>query len=358
MIFRQLFESQSCTYTYLLADEKSGAAILIDPVFETARRDQALLNELRLTLTHTLDTHAHADHITAAWLLRRRTGCLIGVSAHAGAEGADLLLREHDTIQLGAHKITVRETPGHTDGCVTYVLDDGKMAFTGDALLIRGAGRTDFQQGDAGRLYRSVHQKIFTLSGHCMVYPAHDYAGRTMTTVYEEQHFNPRLGGELSESDFIGYMDNLGLPHPKQIDVAVPANLRCGAPENEGDLPEEPDWAPLTYTYSGIWEVDPVWLEEHRSAVTILDVRTPQEFEGALGHIPEAELLPLDQLAHRIDGISPDRPVVTVCRAGGRSAQATVILGRAGRNRVANLAGGMIRWRAMGYPTVGATSHD
>lgn len=358
MIFRQLFEPVSCTYTYLLADEKSGAAILIDPVFETARRDQALLKELGLTLTHTLDTHAHADHVTAAWLLRKRTGSRIAVSAHAGTEGADVLLRENDTIGFGDHRITVRETPGHTEGCITYLLDEGTMAFTGDALLIRGAGRTDFQQGDAGKLYRSIHEKVFTLPDQCLLYPAHDYLGRTVTTVSEEKRFNPRLGGELSESDFVGYMNNLGLAHPKQIDVAVPANLRCGAPENEGDLPKDPDWAPLTYTYSGIWEVEPVWLEEHRSEVTVIDVRTPEEFDGPLGHLPEAELLPLDQLADRISSINQDRPIVTVCRAGGRSAQATVILGRAGIDLAANLSGGMIRWRGLGYPTIGSTTHD
>ena len=358
MIFRQLFESQSSTYTYLIADAASGEAILIDTVFETARRDEALLKELGLTLTHTLDTHCHADHVTAAWLLRKRTGSRIAISAHAGTEGADLLLKEGDTIPIGNHRLTVRETPGHTDGCVTYVMDDGAMAFTGDALLIRGAGRTDFQQGDAGQLYRSVHGKVFTLPGQCLIYPAHDYMGRTVTTVDEEKRFNPRLGGELSESDFVGYMDNLGLAHPKQIDVAVPANLRCGAPENEEDLPADPDWAPLTYTYAGIWEVEPSWLEENRGKVLVLDVRTPEEFSGALGHLPEAELIPLDQLAGRAGSLSQERPIVTVCRAGGRSAQAIVLLARAGIDRAANLTGGMIRWRGLGFPTEGSSSQD
>ena len=351
MIFRQLFEANSSTYTYLLGDEDSGEAVLIDPVFETARRDQALLSELGLTLKVTLETHAHADHVTAAWLLSRRMGSRIGISAHAGVEGADELLREGDEVAIGGHRLTVRETPGHTDGCLTYVLDEGSMAFTGDALLIRGAGRTDFQAGDPRKLYRSIHEKIFQLPPDCLLYPAHDYSGRTVSTVKEERQFNPRLGGELSEDDFVGYMNNLGLPHPKQIDVAVPANLRCGAPEVEGDVPADPDWAPLTYTYAGIWEVDPAWLEEHRLEVLVLDVRKPQEFDGPLGHIAEAQLLPLDQLADQAGGISRERPIVTVCRAGGRSAQATIILQKAGIERVANLTGGMIRWRGLGYPT-------
>ena len=351
MIFRQLFEANSSTYTYLLGEEESGEAVLIDPVFETARRDQALIGELGLTLKSTLETHCHADHVTGAWLLSKRLGSRIGVSANAGVQGADDLLKEGDEILIGRHRLRVCETPGHTGGCVTYVLDDGVMAFTGDALLIRGAGRTDFQQGDAGELYRSIHMKIFRLPGNCLLYPAHDYSGRTVTTVKEERAFNPRLGGDLSESDFVGYMNNLGLPHPKQLDVALPANLRCGAPENEGDIPADPDWAPLTYTYAGIWEVDPAWLEEHRPAVTILDVRTTEEFDGPLGHIPEATLLPLDRLADETGSVSQERPIVTVCRAGGRSAQATVILQKAGIGRTANLSGGMIRWRGLGYPT-------
>ena len=351
MIFRQLFEANSSTYSYLLADEASGEAVLIDSVFETARRDQALLNELGLTLKYTLETHVHADHVTAAWLLSKRVGSRIAVSAHAGVEGADELLREGDEITIGPHRLAVRETPGHTNGCLTYLLDEGRMAFTGDALLIRGAGRTDFQMGDSGKLYRSIHEKIFSLPPDCLLYPAHDYSGRTVTTVKEERQFNPRLGGELSESDFAGYMDNLGLPHPKQIDVAVPANLRCGAPEKESDVPAEPVWAPLTYTYGGIWEVEPAWLEENGPEVMVPDVRNPDEFDGSLGHIRKARLLPLDQLAEQAASISQERPIVTVCRAGGRSAQATVILQKAGFDRVANLSGGMIRWRGLGYPT-------
>ena len=356
MIFRQLFESLSSTYTYLLGDEGSGEALLIDPVFETVRRDQALLKELDLSLLYTLDTHAHADHVTAAWLLRKRLGCRAAVSAQAGVQGADLLVQEGDQLKFGSHWLTVRETPGHTSGCVTYVLDDDRMAFTGDALLIRGAGRTDFQQGDPRMLYQSIYQKIFTLPDECLLYPAHDYSGRTVTTVKEERAYNPRLGGALSEDDFAGYMNNLGLPHPKQIDIAVPANLRCGAPEKESDVPADPDWAPLTYTYAGIWEVEPAWLEEHRGQVTIIDVREPEEFDGPLGHIPEAGLLPIDQLADKVDSIERGLPIVTVCRAGGRSAQATVILNRAGIVRTANLTGGMIRWRGLGYPTEGGAT--
>ncbi len=352
LIFRQLFDQESSTYTYLLGDADSGDAVIIDPVFEQVRRDAALLGELGLKLRVVLDTHCHADHVTGAWLLRQRTGAEIAVSANGGVEGADRYLKQGDRVSFGARYLEVRETPGHTNGCLTYVLDDASRAFTGDALLIRGCGRTDFQQGSAAGLYRSIQEQIFTLPDTTSLYPAHDYNGLTVTSVGEEKRFNPRFGGDIGERDFIGYMDNLGLAHPRKIDVAVPANLHCGRPD--GEVPDDaPDWAPLSYTFAGIWEMDPQWLEEHPQAVTVLDVRESDEFDGPLGHIDGAILIPLGTLAARVDEVPRERPVVTVCRAGGRSAQATVILRRAGLTRVANLAGGMLRWRAQALPVVG-----
>lgn len=353
MLFRQLFDPQSGTYSYLLADRGRGEAVLIDPVYEQVRRDAALLGELGLRLVATLDTHVHADHVTGAWALRERTGCRIGVSAASGAEGADLRLADGDRVAFGSRYLAVRATPGHTAGCLTFVLDAENRAFTGDCLLIRGCGRTDFQGGDAATLYRSVHTQIFTLPADCLLYPGHDYRGLTVTSVAEEKQFNPRLGGQLSQSDFAGFMANLGLAHPKQIDVAVPANLRCGRPP-EGQAPgDEPDWAPLTFTFAGIWEIAPQWLEENLGTVQVLDVREPDEFEGPLGHIPGAVPIPLGSLAGRIGELDAARPVVAVCRAGGRSAQATTILRKAGFTRTANLAGGMLRWRAQRGPVEG-----
>jgi sulfur dioxygenase len=235
------------------------------------------------------------------------------------------------------------------------VLDDASMAFTGDALLIRGCGRTDFQQGDAGRLYRSIHSQVFSLPDTTRLYPAHDYNGLTVTSVGEEKRYNPRCGGQLSESDFAGYMRNLGLAHPKKIDIAVPANLKSGRPQAGSEVPVDPDWAPLTYTFAGLWEIDPTWLEEHLESVQVLDVREPDEFEGPLGHLPGALLIPLGTLAARTGELAADKPVVTVCRAGGRSAQAAILLRRAGFDRVANLGGGMLRWRAAGHAVAGGT---
>ncbi|CAL8248272.1 unnamed protein product [Lota lota] len=226
LVFRQLYESSSSTYTYLLADSESAEAVIIDPVLETVERDLMLVNQLGLTLKIAVNTHCHADHVTGSGQLKRRvTGLQSAISRFSGAS-ADLLLAEGDNIPFGRHVLTVRETPGHTDGCVTLVLGDQSLAFTGDTLLIRGCGRTDFQQGCAKRLYDSVHQKIFTLPDQCLVYPAHDYKGQTVSTVGEERRFNPRLTKSLEE--FIDIMNNLNLKKPSKIDVAVPANLVCG----------------------------------------------------------------------------------------------------------------------------------
>src|SRR5579862_1596631 len=345
LIFRQLFDPQSSTYTYLLGDPKSGEAVLIDPVFEQAQRDAALVTELGLRLTYTLETHIHADHVTGASLLKQRLGSKIALAATSQAAGADRFLAHGERIGFGERFLEVRATPGHTDTCLTYVLDDHSMAFTGDCLLIRGCGRTDFQSGSAGQLYRSVHDQIFSLPSTCLLYPGHDYRGATVTSVAEETRFNPRLGGALSDSDFIGAMKNLNLAHPKKMDVAVPANLKCGQPEAEQAV-VEPRWAPLTLTFAGIWEVEPYWLEEHAAEVQIVDVREPEEFDGALGHLPGARLIPLATLPQQFESIARDRPIVTVCRAGGRSAQAALKLQQAGFKEVANLAGGMLRWLA------------
>jgi sulfur dioxygenase len=348
LIFRQLFDPQSSTYTYLLGDGRTREAVLIDPVFELAPRDAALIIELSLKLVATLDTHIHADHVTGAWLMKRRFGSAILLSADSGAEGADRYLAHGDRVDFGGRHLTVRATPGHTASCLTYVLDDESMAFTGDCMLIRGSGRTDFQQGDAHALYRSVHSQILTLPHACLLYPAHDYRGLTVTSVEEERAYNPRLGGEVSESDFVGYMSNLGLPHPKKMEIAVPANMQCGRPQRDDEAGEQ-SWAPLTFTFAGVWEIAPQTVEEHAAEIAIIDVREPDEFVGPLGHIRGAKLIPLGQLGARLDELPRDRPLVIACRSGARSAHATLMLQRAGFTRVANLNGGMLRWRGEGH---------
>jgi glyoxylase-like metal-dependent hydrolase (beta-lactamase superfamily II)/rhodanese-related sulfurtransferase len=353
LLFRQLFDPVSSTYTYLLADRASREALLIDPVFEQVRRDLALLRELDLKLIATLETHVHADHVTAAWLLQQRSGSRILLSAAAGAVGADRGLQQGDRVDFGVRHLEVRATPGHTDGCLSYVLDDQTLAFTGDALLIRGCGRTDFQQGSPQRLYRSVHQQLLSLPPDCLLYPGHDYRGLTVTSVAEERRWNPRFGGQSDERDFVETMNHLGLPHPKQMAVAVPANLRCGRPDGDIAPPAEPAWAPLVWSFAGLWEIAPAMLQEQRAEVQIVDVRAAHEFTGPLGHIEGARLIPLPELAARRGELDAARPVVTVCRSGARSARAALLLGQAGFGAVANLAGGMLRWRAERQPVIG-----
>ena len=226
MIFRQLFEPVSSTFTYLLADPETREAVLIDPVVEEVETYVKLLGELGLTLAYTLETHVHADHVTAGALLRERLGSRTVVQADAGAPCADVRVRDGDHVRVGVVDLEVRETPGHTDGCVSYVGAD--RVFTGDALLIGGCGRTDFQQGNAGTLYDSLHHQIFTLPPDTLVYPGHDYKGRTVSTVKEELASNARLGGGRTREQFVALMADLHLAYPKQIARAVPANQRCG----------------------------------------------------------------------------------------------------------------------------------
>lgn len=344
LIFRQLHDTRSGTYTYLLADRNTHEALLIDPVFEQARRDSALVRELGLKLVYTLDTHVHADHVTGAWMLKQLTGSRIALAANSNATGIDVPLHDNDRIEFGAHELEVRATPGHTDSCLTFVLDGGHMAFTGDALLIRGAGRTDFQQGNAHVLYHSIRERLFTLPDDCQLYPAHDYKGMTSSSVAEEREFNPRVGADRSEDDFVGYMENLGLPHPKLISIAVPANMKCGHTELADEELHAPEWAPLRYTYAGINEVDPDWVADHLSELLVLDVRRTDEYNGMLGHIPGSRLIPLNQLEQRLETLDKNAATVAVCRSGGRSAQAVSMLDKSGFKKVANLAGGMIAW--------------
>jgi glyoxylase-like metal-dependent hydrolase (beta-lactamase superfamily II) len=224
MIFRQLFDAESSTYTYLLGDEQTREALLIDPVREQVDRDVKLVGELGLKLAFVLDTHTHADHVTGAGELRARTGARTGGSRKA-APCADLHVGDGERIQIGGIELVVLETPGHTDDSVSYLVGD--RVFTGDALLIRGAGRTDFQNGDAAALYRSLTEVLFALPDATLVYPAHDYRGLTVSTIGEEKRFNARVANRTRD-EFIAVMRSLNLPAPKKIDIAVPANRACG----------------------------------------------------------------------------------------------------------------------------------
>ena len=361
LVFRQLFDAASSTYTYLLGDPQTRRAVIVDTVFEQHLRDVALLGELGLELVAAVDTHCHADHVTGAWMMQQATGCGIGISRRyqPPIQGVDLPLDHGDRIDFGGRHLEVRATPGHTDGCLTLVLDDRSMAFTGDALLIRGAGRCDFQRGDAHTLYRSITRQIFSLPDACLLFPAHDYSGRTVSSVAEEKAYNPRIGAGADERDFVGFMENLNLPHPKQIDVALPANLRSGEPV-DGKVPRPADWGPVRQTYAGLLEIEPEWVAENLGQAHVLDVRQPQEMQESLGRIAGAQLIPLNELKARMSEIPRDKPVVVVCHAGMRSGQATVILRGAGVQRVANVRGGMLLWSQLGLPVQrrGADTRD
>ena len=225
-MFKQFFEPQSSTYTYLIGCDKTRQAVLIDPVASEVDTYIAELQAAGYKLVYTMETHVHADHVTGADLMRQKVGSKSVVHRDAGAMCGDLLVTDGVHLIVGTLDFEVRHTPGHTNGCVSYVC--GGKVFTGDALLINGCGRTDFQMGDAGQLYDSIHQKIFTLPDDTKVYPGHDYQGNFCSTVGHERLHNQRLGGGRSREDFIALMSELKLAYPKQIDVALPANQACG----------------------------------------------------------------------------------------------------------------------------------
>lgn len=230
MIFRQLFEPESSTYTYLIGCPETGRCVLLDPVIETAERDLAVVREFGLSLALTLETHIHADHVSSASRLRSITGCKVAYPAMEGLACADIGVSEDEPVVVGSVSLRPIFTPGHTDTHHSYLLEAGGMPrlFTGDALLIDGCGRTDFQNGSAKTLYHSIRTKIFSLSDDTLVYPAHDYQHRHVSTVAQERERNPRMGEGRSLEEFVQIMANLDLPYPKKIDLAVPANLRCG----------------------------------------------------------------------------------------------------------------------------------
>jgi sulfur dioxygenase len=332
MIFRQLFEPQSSTYTYLVASEATREAALIDPVVEEVETYVRLLEELGLTLAYTLETHLHADHVTAAARLRERLGSRSVTHAESGAECADVKVREGDVVAIGDVRLEVREVPGHTNADVAYVAAD--RVFTGDALLIDGCGRTDFQHGDSGRLYDSVHAKIFSLPPETLIFPAHDYRGNTSSTVGRERETNARLGGGRTREDFVALMAQLKLAYPKQIDRALPANQACG---REKDV---------------VWELSPDGAVRRLAGLRVVDVREPDEFTGPLGHIAGATLAPLATVAEAAASWPREAPTLLVCRSGGRSGRAAAMLLAMGFREVYNLTGGMLAWNERGLPVV------
>ncbi|MCB9683211.1 MAG: MBL fold metallo-hydrolase [Alphaproteobacteria bacterium] len=355
MIFRQLIDADTSTLTYLIGDPWSREAVLIDPVREGLSRDQTLLDELGLTLTYVLETHVHADHVTSAALLRARTGCKVVVPRRGAVQGADVEVDDGDAIRFGLQALEVRATPGHTSGCVSYVHASGDRVFTGDALLIRGCGRTDFQEGDARTLYRSVRDKLFSLDPSTLVYPAHDYRGRTVSSIREEMLYNPRLGGGRSEDAFVAIMDELHLAYPRKIDVAVPANRRAGVmDDDEAERLDQhtldaDDW-PVRRTPTGAPNVPALWVADHVHRVRVIDVREAHEWDGAEGHLEASEHIDMARFPEVARGWDTEAPLVLLCRSGGRSDRVARQLEEHGFKRVASMRGGLLQWRALGLP--------
>lgn len=229
--FKQLFDDDSSTYSYLLWDKATKDAILVDPVDLQVDRDMKEVSDLGLNLVYGVNTHAHADHITGTYLLKQKVPGMKSVIAEASGAAADIHIGPGDRIVFGHRFLEARATPGHTNGCMSFVADDENFVLTGDAMLIQGCGRTDFQGGSASTLYDSIYSQLFTLPADTVVYPAHDYMGRHSSTIGIERDTNPRLGKGKTKEEFIDIMANLNLAYPKKIDAAVPANMRCGAPD-------------------------------------------------------------------------------------------------------------------------------
>ena len=341
MIFRQLYDANTSTYTYLLGDEASRQAALIDPVREQLERDLKLLGELGLQLSYVLDTHVHADHVTAAGALREKTGAKT-IGGPGGAACSDVKAREGDTFRLGSIEIRVLETPGHTADSLSFVIGD--RVFTGDALLIRGTGRTDFQNGNAAALYDAITEKLFQLPDATRVFPGHDYRGQSESSIGEEKRYNPRVAGK-SRAEFIELMSNLQLPRPARIDEAVPANRACGNPSqllaSAWDRARDGD---------GFRNLGPRAAQPLLGQARFLDVREPEEYRAE--HIAEAELVPERSLLEAAASWPRQAPLVLVCRSGRRSANCATQLARLGFERVFNLEGGMLAWIEQGLDVV------
>jgi len=342
MIFRQLFDRATCTYTYLLGDRASGEALIIDPVRELADRDAQIVEDLGLKLVACAETHVHADHITGAWRLKARTGCQIVYPSAGGVPRADRLIGHGEVMRIGDVAIEARATPGHTAGCTSFVAHDAGMVFTGDALFVRGCGRTDFQGGDAATLYRSVWEQVLSLPDATEVRPGHDYNGLTASTVGEEKILNPRLGGGRSVEEFVAIMDGLDLAYPERIKEALPGNRALGRGEDDLAIP----WslAGLDRSKLGARQVSPQWVRDRIHALRLVDVREPRE--TAEGHLAEARLVPLGGLVEAVSGWTREQPTVAICRAGARSDQAALVMERLGFPQVASMTGGMLGWNA------------
>ena len=342
MIFRQLFDQVSATYTYLLASRPGGEALIIDPVLEKVDRYIQLVKELDLKLVKAIDTHLHADHVTGIGALRDRTYCVTVMGEQSKADVVSMRVADGDKLTIEGLSLDVLYTPGHTDDSYCFRLGD--RVFTGDTLLIRGTGRTDFQNGDPRAQYESIFNKLLRLPDETLVFPAHDYKGETVSTIAEERRFNPRLQVKSVEQ-YVEVMNGLNLPNPKMMDVAVPANMRVGLAQEE--------IARRGWALAAAAAVNLVG----RPDVALVDLREARERDkhgvipGSL-HVPYAEVAAnvrpggmLGELAR-----TTGRRVVFYCAFGERSAMAVQLAQEAGLATACHIQGGMDAWKKIGGP--------
>jgi len=340
MIFRQLFDSVSGTYSYLIASRKGAEALIIDPVLEKVDRYLQLMNDLDLRLVKAVDTHLHADHVTGLGALRDKTRCVTVMGESSKADVVSLRLADGDRLDIEGVSLDVIYTPGHTDDSYSFVLGD--RVFTGDTLLIRGTGRTDFQNGDARAQYDSIFNRLLKLPDETLVYPAHDYKGDTVSTIGEERRCNPRLQVK-SRDDYVQLMNNLKLPNPKMMDVAVPANMHIGLAQ---DAVAAKGWA--------LTAADAMKLVGH-SEIALVDLREKSERERH-GTIPGALHEPYPNLRDNLGAggllraLGTTRRVVFFCAYGERSAMAVQAAQEAGVVSACHVQGGMAAWKAAGGP--------
>ena len=345
MIFRQLFDSVSGTYSYLLASRRGGEALIVDPVLEKVERYLQLIGELDLKLVKAVDTHLHADHITGLGALRDRTRCVTVMGEQSKADVVSMRLAEGDKLTIEGLSMDVLYTPGHTDDSYSFVMND--RVFTGDTLLIRGTGRTDFQNGDPRAQYESIFGKLLRLPDDMLVFPAHDYKGDTVSTIGEEKRFNPRLQVK-SVDDYVALMNNLKLPNPKMMDVAVPSNMRVGLAQQEI---AKRGWA--------LGAAQALKLIG-RADVAFIDLREKSEREkhgtipGSL-HAPYADLqdnIRAGGILHELASAT-DKRILFYCAFGERSAMAVQAAQDAGLASACHIEGGVEAWRRAQGPLVG-----
>jgi len=344
MIFRQLFDNVSSTYSYLLAGGRGGEALIIDPVFDKVDHYLQLMRELDVRLVKAVDTHTHADHLTGLGALRDRTHCITVMGERSSADVVSMRVREGDRIRVPGVELDVLYTPGHTDDSYSFMMAD--RVFTGDTLLIRGTGRTDFQNGDARAQYDSLFAKLLKLPDATLVYPAHDYKGDTVSTIGEERAFNPRLQVE-SIDEYVALMDSLDLPNPKMMDVAVPANRHIGL--HQEDIAQR-GWALTPQQALGVIG---------QPSIALVDLREAHERE-VQGVIPGSLHMPYGELEENIrDGgllhelaAATGKQILFYCAYGERSAMAVEAAQEAGLTSARHLQGGLDAWSKAGGPLV------